>query len=455
MKVKIVFFLVFAAIFSSPSHASEATLKAIVDGYAGSVKLGVAVHDIKTKSEIFNYNADKPLNPASVMKVITSSTALSLLGGSYEYKTELFTDRLTQGTAHNLYVHGAGDPSLVEERLWRIAKDLSIRGVKRVEGDIVIDNSYFEGDTFAGQESQANARAYNAKITALAVNFNSFAVTASTLSGIVDAHIDPPTDYFVFSHTIKSGGDSITIAREFKDGQEIVKASGAISLEKSKYANVIDPVQYAGTTLAWLLKQNGIEFNGKVRSGTASGKKLITDKSKPLCLILRDLNKFSNNFTAEMVLKTLAAENAGVPGTTENGAAILKSFLQKNGANPQEFEIHNGSGLSRDNKISARTFNQALLTAYKNNRIRSDFMASLAIAGTDGTLKNRLKSPNLIGNVKAKTGTLNDVSSLSGYLETSSGKMLAFTIIANGAGAGSGAYFGLQEKLLNALYAEY
>lgn len=389
------------------------------------------------------------------MKVITSAVALSELGGSYSYKTTFTTDKMSNGAVQNLYVQGSGDPSVVEERLWRMVKDLRVHGVKEIQGDIVIDNSYFDSESFSGRDP-SSSRAYNAEISAFAVNFNSFSIVATNNDGAVEVHIDPPTDYFKVKSGVKTQGSSLAISRTFKDGIEHVTVSGGVSDEKTKYANVSDPVLYAGTTLKWLFSQMGISFNGKIISGAAVGKKkLITDKSKPLSQIIHDLNKYSNNFTAEMILKTLAAEKVGMPGTTDKGVPLLKTFLNRIGVDASEYSIHNGSGLSRNNRLSARALNFALLAVHKNNKIRSDFISSLAVAGEDGTLKSHLKVGGLQGNVKAKTGTLNDVSSLSGFLETKIKNMLAFTIMVNGAAAGNGNFFKMQQELLLELYENY
>lgn len=448
---------IFNFLIISNVFANEATLKTIIQAYQKpGITIGVQVNKAKDKSQLFSYNANKSFNPASVMKVVTSTAALTYLGGSFEYKTSFTTDSFSRGIIHNLYIKGVGDPSLVEERLWRIAKDLRVRGVKKIEGDIIIDNSLFDSFNFSGKEN-GSTRAYNASISPFAINFNSFAIVAKNYGGgVMEVHIDPPTHYFDLKSNIRPSGNHISIARSYKGGKEYVNASGGVSREKIKYANASNPLQYAGSTLVWVLNQMGIEFNGKIKQGKAPGaKKIVVDKSKPLSLIIRDLNKFSNNFTAEMILKTMAAKKTGVPGTTAKGASLLKSFVTSLGVDSNEFAIFNGSGLSRNNRLSPNSLNHVLLAAYKNNKIRSDFIASLSIAGTDGTLKSRLKSAGLLGNVKAKTGTLHDVSSLSGFLQTKNKNMVAFTILVNGSGVGSGSYFGMQEKLLMDIYKSF
>lgn len=450
-------FFVLCVSYVPSIFADTTSLKATVAAYdKPGVSVGVAVHSIDDGSELFSYNGTKPLMTASIMKVITSAAALTELGGSHEFQTVFSTDSKSRGVAQNLYVKGVGDPSLVEERVWRIAKDIRARGVKKITGDVVIDNSLFDNFDFPGQNDESS-RAYNALISPLAVNFNSFAVSAVNDGGVVDVAIDPPVAYFnLVKAAVLGKGNDLSVSRVFKEGIELVSVTGGVSDEKTKYANVTDPVLYAGEVIRWALTQNGVEFTGKIISGPAVGRKiLVKDDSKPLSVILRDLNKFSNNFTAEMIVKSMGAKKYGAPGTTDKGMQVLKEFVRGLGVDDAETQIVNGSGLSRRNVVAARVFNKVLAAAYQNNRLRSDLMASFAIAGVDGTLEHRLKSPELFGNVKAKTGTLYDVSSLSGYLETASKKMVAFTMIVNGEGAPAAKYQEMQEKILLDVYKSF
>lgn len=446
------FLFISLVVFPQLVFAQDPLQALVSKAQRSGVKIGVAVHEAGTGKEVFTHNANEPLNPASTMKVLTSVVALKHLGGSYTYKTPITTDSLSKHVAENLYIKGVGDPSIVEERLWRVAKDLRVRGVEKINGDIVIDNSFFKGFEFSGQEN-GSSRAYNALISPLAVNFNSFAVVAVNNDGALAVTVDPPIDYFQLESRVKASGNALGIERRLKEGHEHIVVGGGVSHEKVKYASVQDPVAYAGHMLAWLFTQVGIEFSGKVREGQATGKKrLLLDESKPLSYILTDLNKFSNNFTAEMILKTLAAIKGEISGTTAAGTGLLTAYLQDLGVDAAEYAIFNGSGLSRDNRISAMALNKVLLSAYDDVVIRSDFMASLAVAGVDGTLETRFKDTELRGNVKAKTGTLYDVSALSGYLETRDKKILAFTILINGAGVANGFSYGLQKELLTALF---
>jgi len=456
LKKTALLFITILILTSLTAQADEASLTKAIKSYKHKgTQISVAVHDARKGKELYTHNSHKALNPASTMKVITSVVALNTLGGWFKYETDFTTDAISKGTAYNLYVKGTGDPSFVEERLWRVAKELKVRGINNIEGNLIIDNSLFNDFNFSGKEANSS-RAYNAKLSPFAVNFNSFAVVARNENGRVQAHVDPPTSHFKLKSNIKAKGHSLSVQRNFQQGIEHVQASGGVSKEKVKYANVSDPVQYAGTTFIWVLKQLDINFKGKVRSGIAKGTKtIIKDKSKALSLILRDLNKYSNNFTAEMVLKTLAAHKLGAPGSTEKGTLSLKRFMKEQGLDNTEYAIYNGSGLSRNNRLSAHALNTALMAAYQNTKIRSDLISSFSIAGTDGTLRSRLRDPRLKGNVKAKTGTLSDTTALSGYIEAKSGKMLAFTILVNAPAAGSGKFYALQEKILLDTYNSF
>ena len=460
MKTKIFFtklgyaFVGLASIFVLQISTAQASLKsAVAKQVPSSVKATIAVYDLKDKKQVFDYNGTLALNPASTQKILTSVVALKELGGSYHYKTPVSTDQFSNGIIQNLYLKGVGDPSLVEERLWRMAKDLKVRGVKQIKGDIIIDQNLFDDFDFQGKIN-GSTRAYNASVSPFALNFNSFAVVATNMSSGLEVHVDPPIDYFVLRSKIGRSGNSIAISRSAKGGKEYVVASGGVSRSKIKYANVLNPSAYAGQTLAWMLRQMDIDFKGQVKQGKASGgKTLFVDQSKPLSHILNGLNKFSNNFTAEMILKTLGAKRTQ-KGNTESGVQVLKSYLKEWGIPSSQVQVYNGSGLSRKNRISATALNKILAEAYQDHRVRSDLMASLAVGGVDGTLKSRMKQKELQGNVKAKTGTLHDVAALSGYMEAASGKPYAFTILLNGAVGGRAAYR-IQEALLLELYQSY
>lgn len=448
-------FVTVSSIFVLGSHsASASSLKSIVSQKVpGSVKASIAVYDLKNKKQVFDYHGSLALNPASTQKILTSVVALKELGGSYHFKTPVLTKSFSKGVVDHLYLKGVGDPSIVEERLWRVAKDLRVRGVKKILGDIVIDQSLFDDFDFQGKIN-GSTRAYNASVSPFALNFNSFAVVATNTGAGLEVHVDPPIDYFVLRSKIGGSGNSISISRSEKNGKEYVMASGGVSRSKIKYANVLNPSAYAGQTLAWMLKQMGVEFSGKVKQDKAvGGKTLFVDQSKPLSHILNGLNKFSNNFTAEMILKTLGAKRLQ-KGNTKSGVQVLKSYLKEWGLSESQIKVFNGSGLSRNNRISATALNQILAEAYRDHRVRSDFIASLAVGGVDGTLKSRMKQKELIGNVKAKTGTLHDVAALSGYMEASSGQPYAFTILLNGAVGGRSAYR-IQEAILMGLYQNY
>ncbi|MDO8520141.1 MAG: D-alanyl-D-alanine carboxypeptidase/D-alanyl-D-alanine-endopeptidase [Deltaproteobacteria bacterium] len=452
MKRKISFFLALI-LFSPVIHAGEdlSSLSSLIRQYEGKgIQVGVHVVSVTENQEVFAYKESVPLNPASNIKIITTAAALHYLGSNYTFKTRFYSEGApVQGKITNLYVVGGGDPNLVEERLWRTAKDLSLRGIREITGDIVIDQSLFAPMIREGM-GDLN-RSYNAPITPLAVNYNSFAVVAQNTPTGIALSTDPPCDYFRIGGRVGTGGKGgLSVSRRFDGTQEVVTVSGSVKGPYSVlvYRNVSRPSLYAGSTLKLYLQQNGVHLAGTVREGPNLGTHLILeDPSKTLGLVIQDLNKFSNNFTAEMLLLSIGAAVLGAPATPEKGVTVLDQYLSGLGISLADYHLENGSGLSRNTRVAARVLTSVLSDTYRRFSVMPEFVSSLAIAGVDGTVRKRLKNPEIVGQTRVKTGTLNDASSLSGFIPTKSGKVLAFAIVAHGPGAGGGRFHQLQEKI--------
>lgn len=447
-------FLIFLVLSFFPRFSAAedlASLSPLIHSYEGkSIQVGVDVFSITENREIFGYKESVPLNPASNLKIITTAAALTNLGVDYAFKTLFYSDAPpAQGKITNLYMVGGGDPTLVEERLWRMAKDIALRGIREITGDIIVDQGFFLVPVV--RDVGDLNRAYNAPITPLALNYNSFAVSAETGTDGVLLSTDPPCDYFQVGGHVSSGGrGGLGVNRRFDGTQEKVTVSGSLKGPYTVlvYRSVTQPSLYAGSTLKLYLAQNGVRLLGTVREGVATGRNLLLeDPSKSLSQIIQDMNKFSNNFTAEMLLMTLGAEMKGPPATPEKGLAVLNEYLAGLGVDPQDYFLENGSGLSRNNRVAARVFTHILAHVYKQFSLMPEFVSSLAIGGVDGTVRKRLKAPELVDQIRVKTGTLNDASSLSGFIPTKTGKLLAFSILAAGPGAGSARFHELQEKI--------
>jgi len=406
-------------------------------------RTGVAAASADQGMTLASINGDTPFNPASCAKIVTSAAALAFLGPDYRFETTFYTDRTGRGYGpiENLYVSGNGDPSLVNEELWQIAEALVNHGIKSISGDIVIDDSFFDGPWYPRKDGD-DERAYTATTSAVALNFNSVKIIIepgerSGEKAVVTA--DPPTSYIRIVNNVVTGRKfraTITSGPSSEQVETFI-VSGTIPLRaepKSFYRNIRDPARYAGSVLKDFLAQRGVVINGAVRKGPVpSGSRgIVRWQSKPLREIVRDMNKFSNNFIAEQLIKHLGSVKKGTPGTTAKGVEVLDDYLSSLGVERGTYTLENGSGLSAVSRISARQLLKVLLAVYGNPRIRMDFIDSLSVLGVDGTMHRWRSSPNLRGTLRAKTGSLDNVITLAGYVPMSNGRTGTFVILANG-----------------------
>ncbi|MFH0800205.1 MAG: D-alanyl-D-alanine carboxypeptidase/D-alanyl-D-alanine-endopeptidase [Pseudomonadota bacterium] len=432
---------------SAPASGTAATPASIdisrsaVHRGFNSSETSISIADAGSGRELAGHLPDLALNPASCMKIITSTAALALLGPAHGYRTDFLTDRrFSGGTIGTLYVRGDGNPMLVNEDLMEIAGWLHEKGLRRITGGIAIDNSFFDSYEFP-RKGGNETRAYTAKTAATSVNFNSVAVVVapgarSGAPGV--ATTNPPTEYFRIVNKLVTGGRfRVDIAMKQDGDGEAIVVSGSIpprAAEQQFYRSVTDPARYAGSVIKYMLEQNGIAVEGAVRPATtpAQATLLLYVPSKPMSEILREMNKRSNNFMAEQTLKHLGAVKYGAPGSTAKGVKALEEYLASIGIAKGGYTLENGSGLSAETRISARQLVRVLSAAYRNSSIRDAFMDSLSVLGIDGTTKSWRFAPDLTGRILVKTGTINSVSALAGYAPTASGKLAAFAILANG-----------------------
>jgi len=303
-------------------------------------------------------------------------------------------------------------------------------------------------------------QAYNAPIGALSFNFNSAAVYVKPgkKGEAVIAYTDPPDNNYVDivnqAKTTRAGRkNTLSVTRiepPKKDriafsnpGFDLAKAAvgdtvllrGQVPLNASEqrfYRNIVNPTLYTSHIFKMYLEKAGVVIQGNVLEGKtpASVKKLVEFESLPLWQIVWGMNKFSNNFTADQLLKSVGAEQWGEPGTLQKGLTSLADSLEDIGIKRKSYKILDGSGLTRKSRISANQILKVLRSAYHDLSISGEFMASLPIAGQDGTLRRRLTRSSL-GTLRAKTGSLNGVASLAGYTQTRDKEKVAFVILLN------------------------
>lgn len=410
------------------------------------MQIGVHVYSLGRKEIVFSHNENKLLKPASNAKLVTTLAALKYLGSNYKFKTKIYTDGMIRGNIleGNLYIKGFGDPKLVSEQLWYLTNDLKRHGFKEVQKNLILDDSFFDDIRFVRNLSQNNngERAYDAQLGALSINFNTTAIyvrPGNSVGQKAKVFIDPDNTYIKLKNLSKTGKENspmtIQVSRLPGGKGDTIEVTGSIPLhhpEKRYYRNITKPLDYAAALFRRFFKEQGIIIRGKneFKPVPPHATELMTYESAPLRLIVADLNKISNNFLAEQILKTMAAELKGTPGTTDKGLEILKGFLKELGIHGN-YQLVNGSGLSKDTVMTVAQLVEVLKHGYHTFKVFPEYMTSMGIVGIDGTTEKRLKSTIAEGNVRVKTGSLSEVSGLSGYLQTASDETLAFSIIMN------------------------
>lgn len=428
-----------------------AAIEEVIAGSAlATARVGIEVVSLDTGEVVYARNADEPLNPASNVKLFTSAAALSLLGPGFQFDTEFFAESAAVGAAKrdNLYVRGGGDPTLTSEGLWRIACDLYNRGLRQVTGDIVLDERFFDGERVgAGYDQEDSDRAYMAPPGALSLNWNSVGVhiTPARRAGRrANVVVDPLSDFIVVENKTVTRGRralrrlSVTSALSADGQKQVVTVSGRIPVggqPVSFWRKVDDPGLYFGHTLKRFLKMRGVEVKGGVRRGavpTSGVQSLLLHRSETLDLVLKRVNKFSSNVVSEQLVKTLGAKIFGAPGSWRTGLYAIEHFLDAEiGLKPGTYVMRNGSGLNDANRFSAHQINTLLLKMWRNFPMAPEFLSSMGIAAEDGTLQFRMDGTEAERRLRGKTGTLENVSALSGYVQTLGGERFAFSILAN------------------------
>ncbi|HQG13474.1 MAG TPA: D-alanyl-D-alanine carboxypeptidase/D-alanyl-D-alanine-endopeptidase [bacterium] len=408
----------------------------------------IAVIDAESGQPLAMHNQDIPLNPASCMKILTAAAALSSLGPNYRMKTSFYSEQEPRGgVINNLYMHGTGDPMLVSEEIWRAARDIRGVGIQKITGAIIIDDSFFDSHEFPRKNGN-DARAYAAKTSAAAVNFNAITIKVAPGDGTGSpaiVSVEPPVDYISIVNKIKTGGKyNVGISSSQNSSGETFVLTGSIPKNAGVQAihrSISDPIKFAASALAFALRQNGVEVSSTVRHATVpQGAHLIVKKdSRPISELLRSMNKFSNNFIAEQIAKHMGAVRFGNPGSTSKGMSVISEYMRSIGIPQESFLIENGSGLSDQTRITANALAHVLASAYSDFAIRPDLVSSFAIMGVDGTTRNWKIADRVRGIARTKTGTLGGVSTLAGYVPMKNGRIAAFAILVNGLPKGADA----------------
>lgn len=385
-------------------------------------RVGVAVIDLASGQRVIEHAASQPFNPASNMKIITAWAALKRLGPDHRYLTGLYGTVRGDRVAR-LVLRGEGDPSLEHHDLWEMAARLRRAGVRRV-GEILIDQSAFDGEfappAFAQQPNEWAS--FRAPVAAVSVAGNSvaFEVRPSADGGAATVSVQPAS-FVELSGSVRTGaaGATESVALTLSPRGDTLAATIGGSLPAGSptlriLRRVDDPRLLAGHALRDVLTQVGITVDGGVSTGTATGRLLSAHRSASLVRVLHRLGKKSDNFYAEMVFKSLSRGEA--PARFERSATLVRELLGAAGIDTSRVQILNGSGLFDANRVTPEALAELLRVAMHDPSVGPELVAQLAIGGTDGTLRARMRHLKGSGAVRAKTGTLAAVSALSGYV---------------------------------------
>ena len=446
----------------TPVRTAVEKLRVEVERMGGT--LGVMVLDVGSGETLAASGEHAPLNPASNAKLITAAVALRRLGGSRRFLTGLYGkpegDRVPE-----LVLRGEGDPSLSTADLGARARELRSAGVRRV-GSIAIDQSAFD-DRYEppAYDQQPNEWApFRAPVAPVSLNENTvtFVVRPSKAGNEATVLVDPPGFVDVtgiVKTTAKKDPEGLTLGLEGRAARLSAKLGGHVP-EGERVMRVVrrvaDPRLLAGYALRAVLEESRVDVAGDVHVGGAAQRRLLAaHRSAPLAELLSSLGKESDNFFAEMIWKSLAATDKAKPASAEASAELAIAYLREIGAAEAGVVAKNGSGLFDANRSTAWSTTQLLRAAYRDPAIAPEFVAQLSVGGVDGTLKSRLRSWAPQRAVRAKTGTLDAVAALSGYVLAPGGRPpIAFAIFINGISGKVGAARPAMDKVVDAIATE-
>ncbi|HPS64947.1 MAG TPA: D-alanyl-D-alanine carboxypeptidase/D-alanyl-D-alanine-endopeptidase [Ignavibacteria bacterium] len=357
-------------------NISSAELKEAIDGVvsAAGCDVSVAVVSAARYDALYSYEPDVKLIPASITKLVTSATAIVKLGTGFQFKTVIYTDdfKMSNGVINgNIYIKGFGDPDFNSDDLAKLSSEIAKLGIKSILGNMIYDESYLD-DNYRG----------------LTNGFRS----------------DTDPQYWPYV--------------------------SALNIDKN--TGIKNPAFYTANALVNALSDAGIEFKGIIVQGIVpQGAKELVRKQRSLMSVINNMNKQSDNHSAITLFKVLGAELKSAPGTLAKGEEAVNDFLTSIGVSRSDFSIYEGSGLTRFNQVTSNLYIQLLKYFYDRVDDFDTFYKSLPVGGVDGTLRNRMKGTEAEKNVHAKTGTLNRVSSLTGYAVDRDNELIMFYINMN------------------------
>jgi D-alanyl-D-alanine carboxypeptidase/D-alanyl-D-alanine-endopeptidase (penicillin-binding protein 4) len=414
--------------------------------------VSVHVRDVDSGEVVLRWEDEAPRNPASTMKLITTLVGLDVLGPTYRWTTEVFAlGEIAAGTLDgDLLIKGHGDPFLVTERVWQMLRLVRQAGVDAIEGNLVLDDSYFEvADYNPGDFDNQPLRAYNVAPNALLMNFKvvRYWFEPDHERNAVRVWVDPPLDNLRVENHLAlrrgyCGGFQRGITIRANESVDTMTFSGRFPNGCKRYAmdrTALSHNQFAFGLFKSVWQESGGRFDGGWLTDKAPEdvEPLVEFDSLPLADIITRVNKNSNNVMARQLLYTLSAEVLGPPGTEHGGRQVIENWLRDTGIDFPYLLLDNGSGLSRDARISAAEFGDLLEYAWRQAYM-PEYLASMALSGLDGTLRRKFDDAALTGRAHLKTGSLDHVTAIAGYLQAHSGRRFAVVMLLNHEGVHRG-----------------
>lgn len=422
----------------------------IVEEKLAGAEVSIAVRDRVTGEMIYDYNSLTTVKPASNMKLLTTAAALDVLGKDYRFNTSLYTTgKLANGVLKgDVYLKGQGDPTLSVEDLQQFAEELKAQGIHKIDGRIVGDDKWFDDDLltpgiWVGDESYYYAAPISALTTSPNTDYDSGTIIVEAIGTVVgdlpSIKVTPKIGDLQIvneAQTVEAGkANTVTIERVYQTNKIVISGNLPLNNTKKEWVTVQHPTTHTLTMFQAVLADAGIDYSKEkvFQAATPNSAQLVAAKqSMTLEQLLIPYMKLSNNGIADILVKTMGKVK-NHHGSTKSGLKVLKEYGNSINLNMADWQFEDGSGMSHENRVSSLLLSELLYKVQGEDWFNTYFNSLPVAANTDrmvgGTLRNRLKDPLTAGKVHAKTGSLTGVSTLSGYLEASSGQSYIFSVL--------------------------
>jgi D-alanyl-D-alanine carboxypeptidase/D-alanyl-D-alanine-endopeptidase (penicillin-binding protein 4) len=471
--IRVLTIFLLLSMMASQTFASEKTLPASLRSVLKvrqlpDDSLSIYVQDLANGDVVLDWYPDVARNPASTIKLLTTLVALDVLGPAYKWQTDVYAvgDIEDGHLRGDLLIKGRGDPFLVTERVWQLLREVRQAGIHAIDGDLLLDDSYFEvaAEDPAAFDKQP-LRAYNVGPNALLMNFKvvRYWFEPDHDANTVRVWLDPPLDNVSFDNRLslqagKCRGFQRGITISANEAINKMTFSGKFPSGCDQYAmdrTVLGHNEFVYGLFMSLWRESGGVFDGGWKNVIAPGdiEPILEFRSLSMADLIARVNKHSNNVMARQILHTLSAEVLGAPGSEDGGRKVVRDWLEENGLEFSELAFENGAGLSRDARISARDLGTMLRFAWRQPYM-PEYLSSLSLSGLDGTLSRRFRDRTLAGKAHLKTGSMDDVTAIAGYLQSRSGRRFAVVALQNEKNVHRGPGEELQEALLRWLYEQ-